>query len=136
MGNWWFGMSARAVDYAGEDEDLPCDKLLVCRRFAEPTGIPKSKKGIDGRAFVHDPEDFPRARVTGFKDFLRWRRTVAPTPTPSPDDLRALQPVTVSTTRDAVKSPPTGGLQFTWLGHSTVLLQLAARGWGCGGGRG
>jgi N-acyl-phosphatidylethanolamine-hydrolysing phospholipase D len=67
---------------------------------------------------------WPGAEVHGFTDFLRWRmgdrRTQEIAPSPAYGSMPTRQPVVV-TPRAA-----RGYRSVTWVGHSTVLLQLGA----------
>jgi N-acyl-phosphatidylethanolamine-hydrolysing phospholipase D len=65
---------------------------------------------------------WPNAELHGFKDFLRWRlgerrgQTIAPSP--ASNSLPRKQPAIV------VPRAVRGHRSVTWVGHSTVLLQL------------
>jgi N-acyl-phosphatidylethanolamine-hydrolysing phospholipase D len=67
---------------------------------------------------------WPNAELHGFKDFLRWRfgdrRAQHIEPSPARDSLPTRAPVVVS------PRAARGCRSATWVGHSTVLLQLGA----------
>jgi N-acyl-phosphatidylethanolamine-hydrolysing phospholipase D len=65
---------------------------------------------------------WPDTAVSGFRDFLRWRlverRSQPIAPNPSRDSLPRRQPSIVTPRAEH------GYRSLTWIGHSTVLLQL------------
>lgn len=83
-------------------------------------GLPRAKK-VDGR-FEIDEKDFPGYRSFGFRDFIRWQRSVPKMETFAEGELERALPVH---TPDfpAIEAPPRDKIQATWLGHSSVLVQ-------------
>jgi N-acyl-phosphatidylethanolamine-hydrolysing phospholipase D len=108
-------------------------------RDARPSGLPaahevqaglqrlesitiRSQKDANGR-YEHPPEHFPGFVDHGFSGFRKWRRTVEPIPTLSPEELERSLPVSKPSAA-ALASPPQGPvMQVAWLGHASVLAQ-------------
>lgn len=61
---------------------------------------------------------WPDAAPHGFGDFVRWRRARASLPDPTPSALRRATPQFVSPHAEPA------ACSATWVGHSTVLLQI------------
>jgi N-acyl-phosphatidylethanolamine-hydrolysing phospholipase D len=95
--------------------------------YPDPRLVPPDKISVPPTAAHHRPgggfqNPWPGAVLHGFKDFLRWRigdqRPKNRPPDPPRDSLPTRAPVVVS------PRAARGYRSVTWVGHSTVLLQL------------
>ena len=117
-----------------------CRSMRASPRDARPSGAPlpaedvqaglrrlesitaRSQQDSKGR-YEHPPEHFPSFIDHGFSGFRKWRRTVEPIPTLSPEELEQSLPVSKPSAA-ALASPPQGAvMQVAWLGHASVLAQ-------------
>ena len=67
---------------------------------------------------------WPGAELHGFRDLLKWRRERRRHPPPRDPDPSVFRPATPDPARPRGAA---GDLRVTWVGHSTVLLQLGDR---------
>ena len=109
-------------------------KPPAIQQLIAPGGV--SRRRIDGiieplpPAYPHHgprggyQNPWPEAQPRGFKDFLRWqlveRRAGTVAQSPPLDSLPTREPVIISPRAER------GYRSVTWIGHSTVLLQLGA----------
>ena len=100
---------------------LPAEEVQAGLRRLESITA-RSQQDSKGR-YEHPPEHFPAFIDHGFSGFRKWRRTVEPIPTLSPEELEQALPVSKPSAA-ALASPPQGAvMQVAWLGHASVLAQ-------------
>ena len=68
----------------------------------------RSQRDANGR-FEHPPEHFPTVIDHGFSGMRKWRKTVEPIPTLSPEELEQSLPVSKPSAA-ALAAPPQGGV--------------------------
>ena len=99
---------------------------LDASRAGTVARLPRSTK-LNGR-FVIDPQLFPdyvdHITTDGFAKLMRWRKAMKnqSAPVPSLAELEQDLPVRRLDFK-ALAAPPASGVQVTWLGHASVLVQ-------------
>jgi len=103
------------------------NKLIRAREREHGAASPPPNKSLprssvrNGRFYL-DPVEFPNAVEFGFREFLRWRRTVNALPKYTDESLDDSLPVRTIDS-GALSHPPPDGMQATWLGHACCLVQ-------------